>query len=74
MYILLLVLWMAIAIPIAANIAPYASSIGLRRQIIVIVLVIIGAPIMLLAQSLELLLDNYLEEGWNSDDEDKFGT
>lgn len=74
MYILLLILWAATILPIAANIAPYASDIGLGRKIIVLIVVVIGAPIMLLAQSLELLLDNYLEEGWNNDDEDKFGT
>ncbi len=28
---------------------------------------------MLIVQAIELILDMFLQEGWNDDDEDKFG-
>ena len=71
--IIVYILWFAAAISIMPNIAPYANNLGFWKQAIVALVVILGAPFMLVTQAIELILDAFLAEGWNNDDDDKFG-
>lgn len=71
--ILLYILWFAAAISIMGNLAPFVQELTFGKKLIVGLIIIAGAPIMLVAQTIELILDAFLAEGWNNDDEDKFG-
>ena len=73
MNIILIILWFAAAISIMPNIAPYANELSFWKQAVVAVVAILGAPFMLVTQAIELILDAFLAEGWNNDDDDKFG-
>ena len=73
MSIIVYILWLAAAISIMPNIAPYANSLSLWKQAIVAIVAILGAPFMLVTQAIELILDIFLAEGWNNDDDNKFG-
>lgn len=74
LYIIILeILWFAAAISVMAEVAPHTKSLSFWKKIIVAAILIAGAPFMLVVQALELILDIFLEEGWNdNDDEDKF--
>ena len=63
------VIWFAAAISIMPNIAPYANDLGFWKQTIVAIVAILGAPFMLITQAIELILDVFLAEGWNDDDD-----
>ena len=54
------------------NIIPYAKDLGFFKQIIVIIVIILGAPFMLVTQAIELILDAFLAEGWDDDNDDKY--
>lgn len=71
--IIIEILWLTSAILVVPNVAPYANDLGLWKQAIIAIIIIVGAPFMLVTQAIELLLDIFLEEGWN-DDDDKFGS
>ena len=73
MIVLFFAVWFASAISVRSNIAPYANDLETWKQIIVSIVVILGAPFMLIVQAIELILDIFLEEGWNNDDDNKFG-
>ena len=71
--ILFFAMWFASVISIMPNIAPYTNELETWKQMIVSIVVILGAPFMLIVQAIELILDAFLAEGWNDDDDDKFG-
>lgn len=73
MIVLFFAMWFASAISIISNIVPYATDLKTWQQIIISIVVILGAPFMLIVQAIELILDIFLEEGWNDDDDNKFG-
>ena len=73
MIVLFFAMWFASAISVISNIVPYANDLETWKQIIVSIVVILGAPFMLIVQAIELILDIFLEEGWNDDDDNKFG-
>ena len=73
MIVLFFAMWFASTIFIISNIAPYANDLEIWKQIIIGIVVIFGAPFMLIVQAIELILDIFLEEGWNDDDDNKFG-
>jgi len=66
-------MWFAAAISIVPSIAPYTKELSVWQQLFISVIIIIGAPFMLVTQAIELILDAFLAEGWNNDDDDKFG-
>ena len=70
MSIIVYILWFAAAISIMPSIAPYANDLSFWKQAIVAIL---GAPFMLVTQVIKLILDAFLAERWNNDDDDKFG-
>lgn len=71
--VLFFAMWFASAISMIPNIIPYANELGIWQQIFVSIIIIIGTPFMLIVQAIELILDAFLVEGWNDDDDDKFG-
>ena len=71
--VLFFAMWFASAISMIPNIIPYANELGIWQQIFVSIIIIIGAPFMLIVQAIELILDAFLAEGWDDDDDDKFG-
>lgn len=73
MIVLFFAMWFASAISVISNIAPYANDLEAWKQIIVSIVVILGAPFMLIVQAIELILDIFLEEGWNDNNDNKFG-
>ena len=70
--ILFFAMWLAAAISIVPNVAPYAKELENWKQIIISIIIIIGAPFMLIVQGIELILDTFLPEGWDNNDDDKF--
>lgn len=71
--VLFFVMWFAQTISIIPNIAPYANNLKIWQQIFVSIIIIVGTPFMLIVQAIELILDVFLEEGWNDDDDNKYG-
>lgn len=71
--VLFFAMWFASTISIISNIAPYVNELEIWKQIVVSIVIIVGAPFMLIVQAIELILDAFLAEGWNDDDDDKFG-
>ena len=67
--VLFFAMWFAAAISIIPNIAPYANELETWKQIVVSAVVIVGAPFMLIVQAIELILDTFLAEGWNDDND-----
>ena len=72
--IIIEILWITSAILVVPNITPYINDLSLWKQAIMAIIIMIGAPFMLVTQAIELLLDIFLEEGWNDDDDNKFGS
>lgn len=72
-YILLCVIWCVTAVSIANNLIPYTNELCFWKKMVVGIVILVGAPFLLAAELIEILLDYFLEEGWNDDDEDKFG-
>lgn len=68
--ILFFTMWFASVISIIPNIVPYVNDLEIWQQIFVSIIIIMGAPFMLIAQAIELILDVFLEEGWNDDDDE----
>ena len=73
LYIVLCIIWCVVAINIANNIIPYTEDLCFWKKMVIGITIFIGAPFLLIAELIEILLDYFLEEGWNNDDEDKFG-
>lgn len=67
-HIIILFMWFGASLSIMPSVAPAAKNLKFWEQMIVITIIIIGAPFMLFVQGLELLLSCFLEEGWNDDD------
>ena len=70
--IVIFAMWLASAISIAPYVAPFTNELGFFSQLIVCLVVCLGAPFMLISQAIETILDCFLPGGWN-DDEDKYG-
>ena len=70
MYIIILIMWFGAALSVIPSVTPAAKNLKNWEQFIVALIIIIGAPFMLLVQGLEMILDCFLEEGWNDDDDD----
>ena len=68
--LLFFIMWFAAAISIIPNIAPYAKDLSVWQQLFITAIIIIGAPSTLVTQAIELILDAFLAEGWNNDDDD----
>ena len=66
--LLFFIMWFAAAISIIPTIAPYANKLEPWKQMIISAIIIVGSPFMLITQAIELILDCFLEEGWNDDD------
>lgn len=60
--------WFSAATSIIGNIGPFTNKLNIWKQIIIIITIFIGTPFMLVTQAIELILDIFLEEGWNDDD------
>lgn len=71
MLILLIIVclfWFSAATSIIGNIGPFTNKLNIWKQIMIIITIFIGTPFMLVTQAIELILDIFLEEGWNDDD------
>lgn len=71
--ILFIIMWLAAAVSIISGILPFVPETNIGKQIMIFLIVLIGAPFMLITQGIEIILDSLLNEGWNDDDDDKFG-
>ena len=60
--------WFSAATSIIGNIGPFTNKLNIWKQIMIIITIFIGTPFMLVTQAIELILDIFLEEGWNDDD------
>ena len=65
--------WAAAIISMMVETAPYATHLNFGQKIVVLLIIVIGTPFMMVSQGLELLLGQFLQEGWDDDDEDKPG-
>ena len=62
-------LWVAAAILIIPSIIPFIpEDLSFIKQIIVGLVTIIGAPFILITWAIEIILDLFLEEGWDDND------
>ena len=68
--IILVIMWLASAISLMSDIAPAARELPAWQNFLIFSLVIIGSPILLVAQSIQLVFETILPEGGN--DNDKF--
>ena len=68
MYIIILIMWFSASMSIIPSVAPAAKNLKNWEQFVVTLIIIIGAPFMLFVQSVEMILECFLGEGWNDDD------
>ena len=68
--IILVVIWFAVSISMLGNLVPYVGELTNGKRVVVGIVVLLGAPFMVIAQGIETILDFFIE-GWN--DNDKFG-
>ena len=66
-------IWIAAIISMMIETAPYATHLNFGQKIVVLFIIVLGTPFMMISQGLELLLGQFLQEGWDDDDEDKLG-
>ena len=66
--IIVCLFWFSAATSIIGNIGPFTNKLNIWKQIMIIITIFIGTPFMLVTQAIELILDIFLEEGWNDDD------
>lgn len=68
MYVIILIMWFGASLSIMQSIAPAAKNLKNWEQFIVALIIIIGAPFMLFVQGLEMVLECFLGEGWDDND------
>ena len=69
MIIIIMILWFASAILMLPDVAPETANLSKMEKIIVCLVILLGAPFMLITQAIELILDSFIDGGQN---EDKF--
>ena len=72
MIIIIYIVWIAIAVSMMSNISPYAYELKFWHKVVVFLTILIGAPIILLAQAIEAIIQSFMPDGWEDDDNDKF--
>ena len=73
MYIIILIMWFGAALSVIPSVAPAAMNLKNWEQFVVALIIIIGAPFMLFVQGLEMILECFLGEGWDDDDDGQPG-
>lgn len=69
MLIIIAILWGAIASFLLIQNAEFCVSLSIMDKIIVGLILIIGAPILMIASVLQSILNLFLPEGWDEDDD-----
>ena len=72
LYIIICIFWGATAIQMMVGVIPAAKNLSFWKQATVGIVIMISAPIMLVAQAIEAILGEFLGEDWSDDDETKF--
>lgn len=67
-------LWFVIAALLIVEFAPYTKGLNKADTITVFFILLLGGPIIAIANILEALLGSILPEGWNNDDENFKGS
>ena len=63
------VLWMTLAALVIIQYAPYCNELTFIQQLIVCIIFILIGPIILFSSIFEVLLDCFMPEGWNDNDD-----
>lgn len=73
MLLIISLLWISFSIGMIFDLTEYIRKLNALEQVAVLIILILGAPILYLSSGIVSLLDQFLEEGWDNDDDDKFG-
>ena len=73
MLLIISLLWVSFSIGMIFDLTEYIKELTVSEQVAVLIILILGAPILYLSSGIIRLLDQFLEEGWDDDDDDKFG-
>lgn len=69
MGLLSMILWCVMGLLIACQYAPYCAELKWWEQGIVCVIFLVGGPFFIVANIMESLLNVFLPEGWDDDNE-----
>ena len=69
--ILFIAVWGSAAIDMAMGFSEYASEMTVWEKVLLCLIVVLGAPFVIITKGIELLLDLILPEGWDDNDDDK---
>ena len=72
LYIIICIFWGATAIQMMVEVIPTAKNLSFWKQTTVGIVIMISAPVMLIAQAIEAILGEFLGEDWSDNDETKF--
>lgn len=70
MLYIIIILWGAMAFLLLMQNAEACAGLGLTDRIIVSLILLTGAPILIIASVLQSILSIILPEGWDNDDDD----
>lgn len=68
MLIIIIVLWLSITINYFSPMAESAKEMKWWENIALLIIIFIGAPLLFVAQAIQVLLECLLPEGWGDDD------
>ena len=67
--LVLIVMWISLSFNLMVGIIPYALDLNIIEKIVVAVIITLGTPFLFIAQNIEVILNLFLPEGWNDEDE-----
>lgn len=70
--IIIMILWATMSFLIMMQYAPVCKDLSSNDKIIVGIIFIIGGPIFVMANVLEAMLDCFLPEGWDDDNDPRY--
>lgn len=73
MLLIISLLWISFSIGMIFDLTEYIKKLNALEQVAVLIILVLGAPILYLSSGIVSLLDQFLEEGWDNDDDNKFG-
>lgn len=72
MLIIITILWGIMAAFLLIQNAEFCVELNIIDKIIVGIILVLGAPMLILASVLQSILNLFLPEGWDNDDDDNF--
>lgn len=73
LFIITLILWLGVASTIIIGLEIPTKELAIWKLLCISLIVLIGTPFLLLSQVIEAMISCFVPEGWNDDDENKYG-